>query len=110
MIVARLTARWSMIRWIADWVRLGRCTTGCGEGGVKPAAGCCGCGGGLAGGGGPGAGLGRGGGGGPGGGARSAAGAEEVPQLVAERPRPPRRERTGSEPSAPRRQEERCRR
>src|SRR4051812_34564900 len=41
MIVARLTARWSMIRWIADWVRLGRSTTGCGEGGVKPAAGCC---------------------------------------------------------------------
>jgi hypothetical protein len=39
-----------MIRWIADWVRLGRWTTGCGVGGVKPVAGaCCTGGGGAAG-------------------------------------------------------------
>src|ERR1700704_2896997 len=39
MIVARLTARCSMMRWMADWVRLGRWTTGCGEGGGKPRGG-----------------------------------------------------------------------
>src|SRR5436305_3259152 len=41
MIVARLTARWSITRWIADWVRLGRCT-GAGEGAWNATAGCCG--------------------------------------------------------------------
>src|SRR3954463_8727036 len=59
-----------MMRWIADWVRLGRCTTGCGEGGVKPPAGggVAGVSGSGGGGGCGGARLGGGGGGGGGGG------------------------------------------
>src|SRR3954469_938951 len=41
MIVARFTARWSITRWIADWVRLGR-WIGVGDGAWKPVTGCCG--------------------------------------------------------------------
>src|SRR3954451_17353393 len=52
MIVARLTARWSITRWIADWVRLGRWAGG-GEGAWEPGGGGCrGRGGGRGGGGG----------------------------------------------------------
>src|SRR3954464_1940076 len=63
MIVARLTARWSITRWIADWVRLGR-WAGVGDGAWKATAG---CGGGAAR-------VSGGGGGGRGGGGRGVSG------------------------------------
>src|SRR3954465_12579089 len=86
MIVARFTARWSITRWIADWVRLGR-WIGVGDGAWNPVTGC--------GGGAPGAG-GRVGGG-PGGGAvlEAPAGRAAAPAAAewpeAERQRRPQR-------------------